>query len=472
MTARGRRARAGATGSAGGEALPTTADPIGAGPPVPAAKDRAGDVAGNMLATLVGNFFPPLAMLVTAPILAHALGVVGRGEVAAATAPLLLVLTAATFGVPQAATYVIARSPAATRRATRMSLLLILLAGAVATTAVILAAGWLSGGSASISRLIVIASLAVIPSLLVAVLRGAASGLHLWRSVATERFISAMSRVAALVPLAITGHLNPFTATLVIAVGPLLGALAYIRIFRHADSLPDDGNVATDARTILSYGLRTWIGAISGILLSRLDQTLMTPLAGAYALGLYVVAATIADIPLIINSAVRDVTFSADAAHATDKRLGQSARISSTACFVVGLITAVSMPWWLPWLFGHEFAPAIPVAIVLIIAAVQGTPGSIAGAGLAARGRPGLRSISLVVACVINVGLLFVLVPDHGAMGAAIATLIGSFIAANSNIVFLWKLYGVPPKEFYGFRRDDFHTALRFARRMLRKARP
>jgi Na+-driven multidrug efflux pump len=56
-------------------------------------------------------------------------------------------------------------------------------------------------------------------------------------------------------------------------------------------------------------------------------------------------------------------------------------------------------------------------------------------------------------------------------MGAAIATLVGSLIAANANIFFLWTIFGLSPREFYGFRRSDWRTSVRFARRMLRRAR-
>jgi len=131
----------------------------------------------------------------------------------------------------------------------------------------------------------------------------------------------------------------------------------------------------------------------------------------------------------------------------------------------------VTMVWWLPLLFGADFSPAIPITVVLLLAAVLGTPGSIAGAGLSARGRPGLRSSSLVISCLINVGLLFLIVPTYGAMGAAIATLVGSLIAANANIFFLWKIFDLSPLEFYGFRRSDWRTSVRFARRMLRRAK-
>jgi len=305
------------------------------------------------------------------------------------------------------------------------------------------------------------------------VLRGAASGLHLWRRVSLERFISSTIRIAALIPLWLTGNLTPIAATIVIAVGPLLGAVAYWRMpgTEKNPEIPHDTGKDTGPRQIMSFGMRVWVGAISGILLSRLDQALMTPLSDSYQLGLYAVAATIADIPLIINRAVRDVTFSADAAQATDQRLGTSARISSTASALLGLVTAATMVWWLPLLFGADFSPAIPITAVLLLAAVLGTPGSIAGAGLSARGRPGLRSTSLVVSCLINVGLLFLIVPTYGAMGAAVATLVGSLIAANANIFFLWKIFGLPPREFYGFRRSDWHTSVRFARRMLRRTR-
>ncbi len=465
---------------------PKTAGPNAAGPnaagasssapaPTPPSRNAGrgpGDVAGNMLTTLIGNFFPPLAMLVSAPLLAHALGVDGRGAVAAANAPLVLVTTVATFGVPNAVTYVIARSPWLVQRASRLGSLIVLIAGLLATAVVMLSARWLSGGNPEIRTLILVAALAVIPSLLVAVLRGSASGLHLWRLVTAERMVSAVARLAGLVALVLVHRLTPMSATIVTAVGPILGAVVYLRLARIARQLAvGGGGGSLRIGDVLSYGLRIWVGAISGVLLVKLDQAVMTPLANAHQLGLYAVAATVADIPLIINSAVRDVTFSADAADTTDSRLGASARISSTASAALGLVTGISMIWWLPWLFGHDFSASLGSAAVLIAAAVLGTPGSIAGAGLAARGRPGLRSTSLVVACVVSITLLVLTVPSMGAMGGAIATLAGALLASNANIFFLWKLFDIPPREFYGFRRSDFHAVVRFGRRIVSQLR-
>jgi O-antigen/teichoic acid export membrane protein len=209
------------------------------------------------------------------------------------------------------------------------------------------------------------------------------------------------------------------------------------------------------------------LGSLSGILLSRLDQTLMTPLAGTYELGLYVVAVSISELPLIVNSAVRDVTFVSDATRSEDERLGASARISTFISLLIGAIIGVSMIWLLPFLFGRAFVGALPVMAVLLAAVVLGTPGSIAGAGLSGRGRPGLRSASLIVACIVNIALLVVLSPAFGAMGAAWATLAGNLIASNLNLVFLRKVFGIPASRFYGIRRGDLRLLIRFARRML-----
>ncbi len=191
-----------------------------------------GNVAHSMIATIVGNLFPPLALLVTAPVLAHSLGVDGRGEVAGATAPLLLVSTAATFGIPQALTYAVARSPRAMRMALKHALEITAVTSLIATIAVILSANWLSGSNANLPKLIIVASLAILPTLVVVVFRGLASGLHRWRLVAREQFISAGLELGAVVALALTGTLTPLTATMALGFSPLTGILAYIRTRR------------------------------------------------------------------------------------------------------------------------------------------------------------------------------------------------------------------------------------------------
>jgi O-antigen/teichoic acid export membrane protein len=235
----------------------------------------------------------------------------------------------------------------------------------------------------------------------------------------------------------------------------VLGGLAYLPLRWHHLGPQAPEPVAASTRHIVSYGSRIWIGSLTGVLLARLDQTIMTPLAGTYQLGLYAVAASVGDAALILHSAVRDVTFTADAARQDDPRLCASARISGFLSIVVALILAAMVPIGVPLVFGPDFAPAIPAVFWMLAAVVVVAPGSIAGAGLSARGHPGLRSVSLLVACALNVVVLLALVPVLGATGAALATLAGNLVASQLNIIFLSSRSTTPARQFYGLRRSD-----------------
>jgi len=427
----------------------------------------------NMLTTFVGNFYPAVIALVTGPILAHALGVFGRGQVAAGQAPLALISTVAAFGIPEAVTFAVASAPGLARLAARRAAWILSAAGLVGMVAVFFASTWLSGDDADTRVFILIASLAIIPTLLVGLLRGVAAATQHWERIAFERISAATMRLIVILVLWGMGALTPMAATIVLAVMPLVGALAYVglpALVRGRYEPPETAETA-GYRALTSYGGRVWLGAISGILLSRIDQVLMTGLSSAYALGLYVIAVTVSELPLMINSAVRDVTFATDAAKPADDRLTSSARVSFLVCGLAAIALGGTMWWWIPILFGEDFAEAIPVAAVLLVAVAIGTPGSVAGAGLSARGRPGLRSVGMAAASVTNLVLLVGLTPWMGAMGAAIATLVGNLVASNANIVFLRKHWGLRFAEFYLVRGDDVRVLRRFVTGFFRRRR-
>ena len=428
------------------------------------------NVGRSMVTTAFGNLAGPLAALITAPILAWSLGVTGRGELAAATAPLLLLTVAATLGVPEAVNHFVAARKLSLRMAVGKGALVLLLTGAVSTLLTIIFAGQLSGGDAEVADLIALASIAIVPSLVVGLLRGAASGLHQWNWVLRERAVNNATKVVGICGLAVIGQLGIESAIVVIAISPLIGGLSYISL-RRADWNAMDSSPDGARANLVGYGSRIWIGSLSGVLLVRLDQVLMTPLSSVEQLGLYAVAVNIADLMLILNSAVRDVTFSSDSAAASSERLQKSARASFLASLVMGLVVATTLPFWLPFVFGASFTDAVPVAELLILATVIGIPGSIAGAGLSARGRPEMRSISLVVACTVNIVAMLILLPSMGAMGAAIATLIGNVISANLNLFFLWRLFGINPWAFYRIGPRDVSSLVGMTRSLLSRAR-
>ena len=55
--------------------------------------------------------------------------------------------------------------------------------------------------------------------------------------------------------------------------------------------------------------------------MGRLDQLLVTPLAGVEQLGLLIVATNVSDVPYIVSQTIREVTFGASSAEADLERL-------------------------------------------------------------------------------------------------------------------------------------------------------
>jgi len=421
---------------------------------------------GNILAALVGNAFPPLASIATAPILALALGVDGRGAVASVTAPLFLAVALATFGVPASVTRTIARQPWLTTAFVWRAAGVLIAVGTVVTGVLMLTAPFFGGGDDTLVSLIRFAAVALVPSLLTTLLQALASGRHRWRLVTVERAVTAGVRLVALGSLALAGVLDVLSAVAVLALAPVVGAVAYVGLLRRAPIERPVDAVDTSARAVVSFGARVWFGSVAGVLLARLDQALITPLSGAVELGLYVVAVNVADVPLVISNAVRDVSFAADAAEADDRRMLAASRISSALTVVVTGVLAVSAGWWVPAVFGQQFAAAVPACLVLLLATAVGGQGALAGVTLSARGAPGRRSLSLIVAAAVNTLLILLLVPELGAVGAAIATLVGSFVSSSLNVVQVWRRHGIHPWSFYGLRASDLRACVRAVRRL------
>lgn len=441
----------------------------------------ARSVQANFAYSFLGNLVAPVTALVTAPILARGLDTSGRGELAAATAPLLLATAVGGFGVPESLIYHVARIRRSEAGLVRASAALIAVMGSVVAVAVFLLAGPLSRDQAGhtnplLSDLIRLSAAAVLPTLLLLIPRSIAAGRHEWRLLAVERGLFGAIRLVWIIGLAVTSTLTPRSATIALLLSPLVSGLVLIpgsiRYLREPASSLNHVQAESPWRSIPHYGFRVWLGALSGIVLTRVSQVVMVPLSNEHQTGLFAVAVTIGELPLIVSGAVRDVMFSAESASGDPARLQQAARVTTFLTLGVGIGLGVTMVWWLPMVFGRDFAPAFWPALVVLAATVVGSTGSVAGAGLGGRGRPGLRSWSMFVAAIANVLVLVVATPQVGAMGGSLAMLAGSTVAGTLCVLWLDRRFGIPMRGFYGIRRDDIDQLRRLAGLVLARLVP
>ncbi|MCK9919824.1 MULTISPECIES: oligosaccharide flippase family protein [Microbacterium] len=412
----------------------------------------------SIFTVAVGNLALPLAAFATAPIIAHSLGVSGRGEVAAGTSLLLLLSAVGTLGLTDAATYFIASRLARPGVVVLRVSFYLLATGVLLTVVNYLAAPWVAGGDTELTVVIRLAGFAIAPTLVIGAFRGAAQASHRWGVINAEKYVTATFRIVPLIVLLWMGLLTPITAVMTLAWTPVLGGLAYLALLRSGDA-----NFVPRRRgrpRLLRYGLGVWIGSLSGILLSRLDQAVMTPLAGVYELGLYAVAVNLTDLVLITQSALGQVLFAADARERNDERMYLGSRLSVMVTLVSSITIAAPIYLWISLLFGSAFLPAIPAVLLLLLANIAGAPGSVAGTATSARGYPIFRSTSILVAAIVNVILVFLLTPTLGAMGAAAATLAGNVVASGMNVYFAHVRFGMSVRKLCLPRLSDLQALL------------
>ena len=402
------------------------------------------------------SFMASAAGVLIQPILARALGAAGRGELTAAMAPAALALAVATLGLPEALTYYLAKYPRLTRPA--------LLSATLATTALGLAClvvaylfvPFLSIGSAQLGGFILLGMALTIPILVVGVLRGAAAGRQMWGAIALERLLNAVVRIVAFVLLFLLGHLTVYTAVLVTCFPPMLAGLVYLRLLRRPppDDVESPGTRALQS-LLLRYGGRVWFGSVASMLLARSAQLLMAPLSSVTDLGLFSVASTISDLPLLVALAIAGALHGVNSRSTNPDQVTTTARVTLLVGFVGCLVLGATLPFWLAPLFGSEFGAALAPTWLLLVSAVICIPGMMAGTGMAAWGRPGRRSIGIGVTLLVNIVMFVALVPTFGVIGGCVTSIVSNLVMTTFMVVSAARVLDRPVASFLVPRVSD-----------------
>ena len=421
----------------------------------------------------LSSFVVPAGGVLTAPILAQALGATGRGELAAAMAPAALILPVATLGLPDAITSLLAKQPHLTRRALAGATFVTSALGVLCLIGALVALPFLSAGNSELARLIVFSTAMTIPALVVGPFRGAAVGRQMWGFVAVERVVNALLRIIVFGVLWMLGDLTVFSALLVSCVTPLVAALIYCRLLTRPPQQTDrDVPFAGGTlKPLVSFGAKIWFGAVAEMLLGRIGQILMTPLSSTRDLGLYIVASTISDVLLVVAVAIQGALYGLNSRSNDASRVTATARLTLVVGFVPGVLIACTLHWWIRPVFGAEFAGAVIPTVMLLASALICIPGLMAAAGLSAWKRPALRSIGLVVSLVVNLSAFILLVPTFGVIGACLTSILTNVIMTGFMVTVASRIMKVPALDFVVPQRGDIELLCREGRQLAGRTR-
>ncbi len=409
-----------------------------------------------VVVTLASRVALLVLTFVTAVLLARGLGPADRGVLALAMLAAQAAVLVCGVGVGIAATHFAARadqregghdgSPSADPEVSRAVATLTLAGSAVA---LLLFAGLAEllarSNSAAVSGLtpvlMLVAGASVPPGILLAGLTGLLRGRGAMRAAAvvdSAQGAVVLAASAVLILVVEGGVAGALWAQVIGALAATAAALVALRGRRM--SFRPTFHRAT-LRRMLGYGLRGDAGNLTYLVTLRFDTFVVNAVSGNAALGVYTVAARIADIVWLVPYSVALVLLphaSGGDSRALDRSTPRLAvRTLGLSLLVAGLLATLGRLALTP-VFGAAYADAYAPMLVLLPGVALFGFGNVLAADLAGRGRPGYITLNAVVGLVLTVGLDLLVIPVHGVMGAAaVSTGVYTVNAALSLAFFL-----------------------------------
>jgi O-antigen/teichoic acid export membrane protein len=348
----------------------------------------------------------PAAGIITAPILAHALGPDGRGQLAGVLQPMTLAGAVGALGVPSAVTYYIGQG-ADTKRVLRFGVATVVGMTVLVCFGLILYSGQISR-QLNISRLVILLVwTAFIPSAIISIRRSHLQGMRKYSRLDLERLLGALFRVGAMLILWLTGVRSvAIFATAYMLAG--LGASCCLKLPRELYAENPVPRASLSGVAFMRYSLLASFGTIAAAMSARLDQALMPAVVSAAELGYYSIAVSVAEISTIITTVVSRNTL-ADVSNGvgTDAIL-KPVLIGAGAQILLIISIVITLPYVVPLVFGSEFEPAINLIKILLLGAFLSYWANIAATVLSGMGRPEFGSAGQAVAALVTAVLFWV----------------------------------------------------------------
>jgi PST family polysaccharide transporter len=397
-------------------------------------------VAANGAWWLAERFGLLALTLITSVIVVRSLGPVAYGELSYVLAAVGLLAPLAQFGVSSLVARALLEAPADEAAVLRAALLL-RLAGCALAFAIGLG-WWLGFEHQPAERWVFLVLLAAKFATAFQVaefwfqVRYKAAALVPWRM--------AIAMVAAALKVTVAAVTrDPMLVACVVAVEYVLqGSAAVLALRRASGRWLRPGPALHWLRW---FAPRTpWLLAsgIAEVIYLRIDIVFLERLRGTEEVGVYAVAAGISEVwymvPIVLMGAVFPALWRCRA-DVEAYRHGLQATFDALCMLALALAVVVQFAGGslVELLFGERFAASAPVLQIHIWAGLFVFMRALLNRWLTAEDLLRFALVTQVAGAVMNVGLNLVLIPRHGAMGAAVATVI-SYATASWLVLFLW----------------------------------
>ena len=409
-------------------------EPPGAEPAPPAAPrepadpgDRRPSFSRSILQTYGTQVTTAALALINVLVVARALGPGGRGDVAFLTTIGFLMKNLASFGVDESNVNFAGQEPKLTPSLATNSVIIASVLGTLAVGAVLLLVALVPGAGGEVSagqRMLV---LAAVPMLIMQLyFQFLAIASYGFTATNLSWLLPAVLNASANGALALLGALSVTRAVTVWVIGQLLAtALLIWFVTRRSGGFGRPSLSLT--RRMLGFGIKAHAGRVMLLGNYRLDQWILGAVSGSRELGLYNVAVSWSEglffLPQALMQVQRPDLVRADRRDAA-RQAATVLRISLVVTALLGGALLGLAPFLCVTVFGPSFEGSIDDLRVLAFGGFGIAALKMLGSALTAQGRPLLETASVGVAFAVILVLDVVLIPSHGGLGAAFASVI------------------------------------------------
>ena len=386
-------------------------------------------LARSSVARLLSEVGALLLGLFGGIITARLLGPAGKGAYASLTFLLGIFSQLATLGLGDVAVILIGQKRASLQEAVAASIGAILAASAVGAVALAAVAALAVGGRGPTlgDSIIVLALTVPVRACVVSLTffvnaREKIVATSIFRSIGNVVTVVALVMLVIVIPLNITGAV---LAVLVASSVELL--LVTVMLRKMGVSLRPVWDLRF-LRVALRQGPVIQIAYLVVTLASRIDVLVVYWLAGRAQAGYYSVALTLGQLVIYVSFSMAFASYPR-LAYVSDTEaawlVAKISRIGLAASVVVASALMLLIPFILPLFFGEAYRPSIGPALLLVVGGLVWSELWLLSRAAVARGNTGLQLRSFAATLTLMLALDFLLVPQLGIMGAALASVAG-----------------------------------------------
>ncbi len=413
----------------------------------------------HFLLTLLTNMILAVMALVSGLIAARLLGPTGRGELAAIETWPTFLAVVGSLGISEALVYYSARIPNQAGKWLSTSIL-----SALVTSIPFVIIGYLFMPSllASQSSEIINASrqylwllpIMAVLGMLPHPLRGR-DDLFAWNFV---RILPSIVWVLILIYCSIQQIDNPKYIAYFYLIGLVLLILPTVWIVLRRIPAPYSPSIDY-LKPMLKYGLPSMLSSLPYNLNLKLDKMIMAGFLGPKSLGLYVVAVAWSGAIIPLITAMPSVMLPRVAGESEKSRqnsmLAQSTRLGFFLSIVFATLLAAVTRIFFPIIFGQQYTPAVPSAIILSFASGILGVNLLLETGLMSLGKPKYVMLAELVGLLVTVILLSLLLKPYQILGAAIASFVSYSILSVILVLLVSRETKISWNNLLILRRED-----------------